>query len=156
MARKTPHFSPLRLIGAVALCQLSGIIGSVFTVSAITEWYAFLNKPFFSPPNWVFGPVWTTLYTLMGISLYLVWQQRKGVSIWFWIQLVLNTLWSISFFALKSPTLAFINVIVLWLSIFLTIKQFYRVQKVAGLLLIPYLLWVTFATLLNAAIAVLN
>lgn len=127
-----------------------------FSFSAIENWYAYLNKPFFNPPNWIFGPVWTTLYILMGISAYLVWKKRKGIPFWFWIQLVLNALWSILFFGLQSPILAFVGVIFLWLSIFLTITSFYRIHKTAAYLLVPYLLWVTFASLLNASIALLN
>jgi len=146
----------LRLLLAILVCQLAGVVGSFFTFSAVRDWYAYIEKPFFSPPNWVFGPVWTTLYTLMGISLYLVWRKGKGVSVWFWVQLVLNTLWSILFFGLRNPSLAFFEIVILWISIFLTIKQFYRVHRAAGFLLVPYLLWVTFAALLNVSIAMLN
>lgn len=148
--------SLVRLVGAVALCQMAGVVGSLFTFSAIESWYATLQKPFFNPPNWIFGPVWTTLYTLMGISLYLLWQTRKRVSLWFWIQLGLNALWSVLFFGLKNPTVAFMEIVVLWLAIFLTIRSTYQSEKFAALLLLPYLAWVTFALLLNASIAVLN
>ena len=146
----------MQATGFVFLCQTAGAIGSIFSFSAIENWYAYLNKPFFNPPNWIFGPVWTTLYILMGISVYLVWKKRKGIPFWFWIQLVLNALWSILFFGLQSPILAFVGVIFLWLSIFLTITSFYRIHKTAAYLLVPYLLWVTFASLLNASIALLN
>ena len=146
----------MQAVGFVLLCQAAGTIGSIFTFSAIPNWYAYLNKPFFNPPNWIFGPVWTTLYTLMGISVYLVWKKRKGIPFWFWVQLVLNALWSILFFGLQNPILAFVGVIFLWLSIFLTITSFYRIHKTAAYLLVPYLLWVTFASLLNASIALLN
>lgn len=146
----------MQAIGFVLLCQAAGTIGSIFTFSAIPNWYAYLNKPFFNPPNWIFGPVWTTLYTLMGIAVYLVWKKRKGIPFWFWVQLVLNALWSILFFGLQNPILAFVGVIFLWLSIFLTITSFYRIHKTAAYLLVPYLLWVTFASLLNASIALLN
>ena len=146
----------MQVIGFILLCQAAGTIGSIFTFSAIPNWYAYLNKPFFNPPNWIFGPVWTTLYTLMGISVYLVWKKRKGIPFWFWVQLVLNALWSILFFGLQNPILAFVGVIFLWLSIFLTITSFYRIHKTAAYLLVPYLLWVTFASLLNASIALLN
>ena len=154
--RESSYTNILQATGFVLLCQTAGAIGSIFSFSAIENWYAYLNKPFFNPPNWIFGPVWTTLYILMGISAYLVWKKRKGIPFWFWIQLVLNALWSILFFGLQSPILAFVGVIFLWLSIFLTITSFYRIHKTAAYLLVPYLLWVTFASLLNASIALLN
>lgn len=147
--------NPLLLIGSIALCVGAGILGSLFTASAIPFWYATLNKPLFSPPNSVFGPIWTILYILMGISLYLVWVKKKIPPV-FWIQLTLNVLWSVIFFALKNPTLAFIEILALWIAIYFTIKSFSRVSKTASNLLIPYLLWVTFATLLNLSIVVLN
>ena len=99
----------IRLIVALILCQAAGIIGSVFTVSAIKDWYMFLEKPFFSPPNWLFGPVWLTLYTLMGVALYLIWRKkgqdkkRQWASRFFLIHLFFNALWSILFFGLKNP-----------------------------------------------------
>ena len=140
---------------------MAGIIGSVFTFPAIPTWYATLNKPFFSPPNWIFGPVWTALFTLMGIALYLVWQKKtkfkKAAALRiFTIQLILNTLWSILFFGLQSPALAFIEILFLWAFIALSIKAFYKVSKAAGYLLVPYILWISFATLLNLAIVMLN
>lgn len=154
--RASSYVNILQLVGFVLLCQAAGTIGSIFTFSAIPNWYAYLNKPFFNPPNWIFGPVWTTLYALMGIAVYLVWKKRKGIPFWFWVQLVLNALWSILFFGLQNPILAFVGVVFLWLSIFLTITSFYRIHKTAAYLLVPYLLWVTFASLLNASIALLN
>ncbi|MDO8498562.1 MAG: TspO/MBR family protein [bacterium] len=144
-----------KLILSLGLCLGAGVLGSVFTTSAIPAWYATLNKPVFAPPNSVFAPVWTTLYILMGISLYLVWQKKKVPSV-FWVQLVLNTLWSIIFFGLKNPALAFVNIVALWIAIFLTIKSFYKINKLASYLLIPYLLWVTIASLLNLSIIILN
>ena len=153
----------LKLTFSIGICLGAGIIGSFFTVSAIPTWYATLNKPFFSPPNWIFGPVWTILYILMGYSLYLVWVKRNpstslrtGVPTVFWIQLILNTAWSIIFFGMRNPTLAFINIIVLWIAIVLTIKAFSKVDKLAPQLLWPYLAWVSFATFLNLAIVLLN
>jgi translocator protein len=124
-------------------------------MSAIPTWYAALNKPFFSPPNWIFGPVWTLLYIMMGYSLYLVWVRRKVPTI-FWIQLFLNFIWSIIFFGMKNPTLALVNIIVLWIAIVLTIKAFSKIDKLASRLLWPYLAWVSFATFLNLAIVLLN
>ena len=151
-----------KAIALIILCQLAGIIGSVFTFQAIPGWYADLARPDFAPPNWVFGPVWTTLYTLMGISAYLVLRKglkRKGVRTAlgvFGTQLVLNALWSILFFGLRSPFYAFIEIIVLWASIAASIALFWKISKTAGLLLIPYILWVSFAAILNFYIWMLN
>ncbi|RJR28983.1 tryptophan-rich sensory protein [Candidatus Microgenomates bacterium] len=149
-----------KLVLAIALCQLAGIVGSVFTFQAIPTWYATLNKPFFSPPNWVFGPVWTALYTLMGVSLYLIWTnksklKKEALSV-FYAQLIINSLWSMLFFGLKNPALAFIVILLLWVLIAATIVKFYKFSKLASYLLIPYLLWVGFASVLNLAIVLLN
>lgn len=152
----------LKLIISIAICELAGVTGSIFTVSAIPTWYASLDKPSFSPPNWVFGPVWTILYLLMGISLYLVWE--KGLREWesrsavriFTLQLSLNVLWSILFFGLKAPGYAFIAIIALWLAIALMILKFRRISKRAAYMLLPYILWVSFAALLNYAVWQLN
>ncbi len=144
-----------KLILSIGFCLGAGIVGSFFTISSIPTWYATLNKPFFSPPNWVFAPVWTILYILMGISLYLVWK-KKIVPTVFWIQLILNALWSIIFFGMRNPVLAMVNIIALWISIFLTIKAFNKINKLSGQLLYPYLTWVSFATILNLAIVLLN
>jgi len=148
-----------KLIIALILPQLAGIIGSVFTISSIPTWYATLNKPFFNPPNWVFGPVWILLYFLMGISLYLVWESKKenkkALRI-FGIQLALNTLWSIVFFGFHSPIGALIVIFALLMSIAVTILEFMKISKKVGYLLIPYILWTSFATLLNFAIFLLN
>lgn len=152
----------LPLIVSLSVCFSATIIGSFFTFEAIPTWYAGLNKPFLNPPNWVFGPVWTTLYFMMGISLYLVWQKKLNKKIkqtsllLFFSQLVLNALWSIVFFGFQSPLIAFLVIIALWLLIYLTIKSFIVISKPAGYLLIPYLLWVTFASLLNLSIVILN
>ncbi len=150
------------LFFSIGVCFLAAGIGSLFTTSAIDTWYATLQKPFFNPPSWVFGPVWTLLYLLMGISLYIVWitktdkkTKRKAIT-FFFIQLALNVLWSILFFGLKSPIAAFIGIIVLWLAILLTIKNFLQISKAAGWLLIAYLAWVSFATILNLSIVILN
>lgn len=146
-----------KLILSIALCLGAGIIGSFFTASAIPTWYATLVKPSFSPPNWIFGPVWTTLYILMGISLYLVWTSKKKiVPNIFWVQLILNASWSIVFFGMKNPELAFVNIIALWVVISLTIEKFSKISKTASYLLYPYLTWVTFALFLNFSIAELN
>jgi len=144
-----------RLILSIGLCLGAGVLGSFFTTSSIPTWYTSLNKPFFSPPNWVFGPVWTILYIMMGASLYLVWIKAKVPAV-FWVQLVLNALWSIIFFGMRNPALAFVDIIALWIAIFLTIKYFYKINKLAGQLLLPYLLWVSFASVLNFFIWQLN
>jgi tryptophan-rich sensory protein len=131
-------------------------VGSFFTFNSVSTWYPTLEKPFFNPPSWIFGPVWTTLYFLMGISLFLVWGKKKTDLTWFWAQLALNAFWSIVFFGMKSPGLAFLVIVLLWISIFLTIKSFYKINKNAAYLLYPYLAWVTFASILNLFIAILN
>jgi len=150
------------LVLSIGVCFLAAGIGSRFTTSAIDTWYTTLQKPFFNPPNWIFGPVWTLLYLIMGISLYIVWIAKvekkaklQGIT-FFFIQLALNVLWSILFFGLKSPTAALIGIIFLWLAIFLTIRSFLQISKKAGWLLIPYLVWVSFATILNLSIVILN
>jgi len=152
----------IRLVIAVAICQIAAIVGSVFTTPAIPTWYSGLRKPDLAPPNWVFAPVWTVLYLLMGISLFLVWNAglgksnvRKSVVI-FGVQLALNIFWSYLFFGLRSPLLGLIGIVVLWIMIVLTIVSFFKVSKVATLLLVPYLLWVSFASYLNYAVLILN
>ena len=149
-----------KLIISLIIPFIASLIGSLFTSSAIPSWYSALNKPFFSPPNWIFAPAWTALYLLMGISLYLVWinkskLKKKAVSI-FGIQLGLNALWSIIFFGLHAPLFAFIEIILLWLSILFTIIYFYRINKTSAYLLIPYIIWVSFAAVLNFSIFFLN
>lgn len=146
----------------ILVCLSAGIIGSFYTYPAIPVWYAGLNKPFFSPPNWIFGPVWTILYVMMGISAYMIWKKRKesleaakGLSI-FALQLILNTMWSVVFFGFRDPFFAFLLIIVLWSAILLTIFQFRKLSVNAALLLGPYIIWVTFAALLNAAVWLMN
>jgi len=145
----------IKLIVSIFICQSAGILGSIFTTPAISGWYTNLQKPSFAPPNWVFAPVWISLFTLMGISLYFFSEKglkdkkvRLSLSIFF-IHLVLNTLWSIIFFGLRSPYLAFIEIIVLWFFIILTIVSFYKVSRKAAFLLLPYIFWVSFAAILN-------
>jgi translocator protein len=149
-----------KFILAIVICQVIGVIGGLFTASSIPTWYAALQKPSFNPPNWIFAPVWTTLYAMMGISLYLVWQKmakgsRQAIKI-FMIQLALNLLWSVLFFYQKSPLAAFIEIIVLWAAILATIFFFYRISKPAAYIMVPYLLWVSFAAVLNFSIYILN
>ncbi len=156
-----------KLIIAIVVSELAGIIGSVFTTPSIAGWYAGIVKPALNPPAWVFGPVWTTLFALMGIAAFLVWSsyakatedKKKGIKvalILFGIQLVLNTLWSIIFFGLHSPGGALVEIAFLWLAILATIITFYKISKPAVWLLIPYIAWVSFAMYLNYAIWALN
>ncbi|MBI2544988.1 MAG: tryptophan-rich sensory protein [Candidatus Aenigmarchaeota archaeon] len=150
-----------KLVISIAVCEAAGLIGSIFTLSSIPTWYASLVKPSFSPPNWIFGHVWTILYALMGISLYLVWEKgfnrkTKFAFYLFGTQLALNSLWSILFFGLRSPLYAFIEIVALWISIVLTIFSFYRISKTSAILLLPYIAWVSFALILNLAIFQLN
>lgn len=146
-----------RLIISLILPQLAGLVGSFFTAPAISNWYAFLEKPSFNPPSWIFGPAWILLYILMGISSYLVWQKgdKKALTI-FWIHLFFNALWSIVFFGLQNPGLAFLNIIVIWVFIIVLIIKFWKINKWSSILLIPYLLWVSFASVLNYFIWQLN
>jgi tryptophan-rich sensory protein len=148
-----------KLIVSIAIPLIAGFIGSIFTTKSIPNWYATIQKPSFNPPNWIFGPVWTTLFILMGIALYLVWTSGKAnnAALWiFGIQLALNVLWSIIFFGLHSPLWAFVDIIALWLAILATIISFFSVSPPAAYLLVPYILWVSFATILNWKIMVLN
>jgi tryptophan-rich sensory protein len=152
----------LRLAISLIICQLAGFIGSLFTRPAISGWYAALNKPSFTPPSAVFGPVWFSLYVMMGISLFLVWHHgsrgqnvRTGM-ILFVIQLVLNTLWSILFFGFRSPPAGLVGILILWVAILLTLIHFWKVSRSAGVLLVPYIAWVSFAAVLNTSLWVLN
>ena len=152
----------IRLIISILICQSAGAIGSIFTVSSVKTWYVTLIKPSFNPPSWIFGPVWTILYTLMGISLWIIWKQKlegKNVKIAltvFFIQLILNASWSFFFFGIKNLDVAFLVIILMWIFIAATIYFFYRISSLAGLLQIPYLLWVSFASILNYSISKLN
>ena len=151
-----------RLIISIIIPQLIGLSGTFFTSSSTNSWYEALNKPAFTPPDAVFGPVWIFLYLLMGISLFLIWNnglENKNVRnaiIVFAIQLFLNSLWSIVFFGLQSTILGFVVIILLWLAIILTIRKFYPISSIAAWLLSPYLLWVTFAMILNYFLLVMN
>lgn len=151
-----------KLILSIIACECVGFLGTPFTIAAIPTWYTTLHKPFFAPPSWIFGPVWTLLYLLMGISLYLIWIQgatKKKVraALWvFGIQLALNFIWTPIFFGMRSPILGLLVIIAMWIAIIMTMKKFYPLSRWASYLLTPYLLWVSFATLLNTAIAFLN
>ncbi len=139
---------------------LASAIGGFFTSTSVSTWYVDLVKPTFNPPSWVFGPVWTALYLLMGISLYLVWIEKsknKDMAFTFFgIQIFLNAMWSVLFFGLQKPLFAFIEIIFLWNAILFTIVCFYRINKTSAYLLIPYILWVSFAAVLNFFLFYLN
>ena len=151
-----------KLILSIVISELAGIIGSIFTIPSIDGWYESLVNPPLNPPVWVFGPVWTTLFALMGIAAFLIWKKgldRRDVKIALGIflsQLVLNTLWSIIFFGLHSPGGALIEIVFLWFAILVTIITFAKISKPAAWLLMPYILWVSFALYLNYTILVLN
>ena len=151
----------LKLLASVALPLLLGSIAGIFTARAIPEWYETLNKPFFNPPNWVFAPVWTALYIAMGISVFLIWKLEAGkernqaIGI-FLLQLLLNFGWSFCFFYFKMPGLALLEIIALWATIAWMINRFYKLKPLAAYINIPYLLWVSFAMALNAAVFWLN
>ncbi|MFH0798112.1 MAG: TspO/MBR family protein [Candidatus Woesearchaeota archaeon] len=151
-----------RLILSILICQAAGWIGAIFTSSSVKLWYPYLAKPFFNPPSWVFGPVWTLLFLLMGVSLYIVWQNGSRSKYYgpamfvFFAQLVFNIFWSVLFFGLKSPLAAFFEIIMLWSLIWAMIIVFRRISRTASNLQIPYLLWVSFAAVLNFCIYYLN
>ena len=153
---------PIKLAASVVMCLLAGFVGSLFTTPKIDGWYASIHKPSFTPPGWLFGPVWTLLYVLMGIALYIVWRKglaAKGVKIAlavFLVQLVLNALWSFAFFGAESPLAGLVVIVALWAMIAAAIAAFAPVSRAAAALLMPYILWVSFATILNASIYFLN
>jgi benzodiazapine receptor len=154
---------PTRLIVSLGICLLPSVSGVLFTTrTTLGEWYANLNKPFFTPPGWLFGPVWTTLYLLMGVSAFLVWQkgiEKRPVKValaMFLMQLFLNALWTPLFFGLQNPAAAFVEIILLWVAIVVTIVAMGKVSRLAALLLWPYVLWVSFAAVLNGSIWLLN
>lgn len=175
----------LKFVIAVAISEMAGVIGAIFTAPSVAGWYTTLTKPALNPPGWIFGPVWTTLYFLIGVSLYLVWKRNwkvihplweKSGKAWnplserlwrgdlqkvniigiFIGQYILNILWSVVFFGLHRPDFALFVILALWVSIVYLIINFYRVSKLAAWLLLPYILWVSFATYLNYAFRALN
>jgi benzodiazapine receptor len=170
MKRKKParsssavrRFDWRSLVFWIVLCELAGIVGSVFTATAIPTWYQTLTRPSFSPPNWLFGPVWITLYLLMGIAIALV-RQRKNMkgavqsaTTLFVVHLAANAVWSPIFFGAKNIPLAFINIGFIWVSLILLIFRFYAIEKKSAYLLLPYLAWISFATVLNYHFWLLN
>ncbi|WP_316793935.1 TspO/MBR family protein [Pedobacter frigoris] len=155
-------FKPLAFIINIAIPLGIGYVGSIFTAESVKTWYKTLNKPSFNPPDSLFAPVWTTLFVLIGISAYLVWQKRaqiknfpRTVAIYL-IQLILNLMWSFIFFYAKQIDLALFEIIIFLIMIIINARIFYKIDKVAGLLFIPYILWVSFATLLTYNIFILN
>ncbi len=150
------------LIGAgfVALSECAGIVGAVFTAPSIPGWYATLARPNIAPPNWIFAPVWTTLFLLMGIAAFLVWRSgrtgKKTAFALFALQLALNALWSFVFFGLHNPGVALVEIVFLWLAILATIVAFARFSRGAAWLLAPYIAWVSFAAYLNYLLWILN
>lgn len=152
----------LRFLISIVVCEMVGIAGSIFTRLSIASWYAGLHKPAFTPPGWLFGPVWTMLYLLIGIAAYVVWKQ--GLVNWqvrhalflFVVQLVLNFFWSILFFGLHSIIAGLIGIVLLWFAILFTLYSFFRLSPAAGVLLVPYFFWVSFAMVLNYALWLLN
>jgi tryptophan-rich sensory protein len=151
-----------KLIISILVVFVAGSIGTLATISELTTWYTALTKPTWTPPNWTFGPIWSTLYVLMGIALFLVWRQgleRKDVKyaiLIFAVQIILNVLWSVVFFGMHSIFGGFILILILWIAIFANIIAFYVISKPAGLLLIPYLIWVSIASYLNYSVYLLN
>jgi len=157
---KLPYW--LKIFIGILVCNAVGLLASSVTLPAIPTWYADLNKPPFNPPNWLFGPVWTTLYTLMGISAAAIWhadvadRAKKFALALFGIQLMLNGIWSFLFFGFQSPLLAFIEILFLLVAIIFTFLRFKEIKAWTGWLLLPYLAWVTFASILTLSIYILN
>ena len=148
------------LILSVFVCLGVGALGSAFTASSVAGWYPTLAKPWFTPPSWIFGPVWTVLYVMMGVAAFLVWRRHdvgRAVALGaFAVQLALNALWSPAFFGLRSVTAGMVVIALLLPAIAVTAALFFRRSKLAGLLMLPYLAWTSFAALLNAALLVMN
>jgi translocator protein len=147
------------LAGFLVLCLAVGGVAGALTASSVTTWYPTLVKPSFNPPNWLFAPVWTTLYILMAIAAWRVW--RKGAVLngalgWFYAQLFLNFMWSFLFFNIHNLALALVEIVLMWFAIAITMAKFWKIDRLAGLMFAPYLAWVSFATLLNASLWWLN
>ncbi|RPH32041.1 MAG: tryptophan-rich sensory protein [Bacteroidales bacterium] len=151
----------LKFVISLLLPLSLGAIAGMFTAQAVPEWYATLNQPSFNPPNWVFGPVWTMLYLILGFSFFLIWKQersklRNKAILIFLVQMVLNFGWSFLFFYYHLIGFALFEIIILWASIIGMIVMFYKIKPLAAYLNVPYFLWVTFATILNAGYYFLN
>jgi tryptophan-rich sensory protein len=148
----------LALLGFLGVCFFAAFLGARATMGAVVTWYPTLVKPSWNPPAWVFGPVWTLLYAMMAVAAWLVWRRVDwGVALTvFGVQLALNVAWSFCFFALRNPLAGLVDILLLWVAIAVTMVLFWRVDRLAGWLLVPYLFWVTFATMLNFSIWRLN
>lgn len=149
------------LILSIGICESAGFAGSICTAKSVSNWYSTLCKPSFHPPSWIFAPVWTTLYALMGIASFIIYNEKdkKGAPLALFIfslQLALNLLWTVIFFCMKTPFFALVEILFLWVTILLTIILFWSISKKAALLLIPYLIWVSFASILNFKLWRLN
>jgi benzodiazapine receptor len=151
-----------KALGAILLCEAVGLLAGWATQTSVTTWYPTLTKPGFTPPNWVFAPVWTLLYALMGLAAFLIWRcglrqvRVRNALLAFGVQLVLNAGWSFAFFGARSPALGLVVILFLWGALAWTVDRFFRLRPVAGWLLVPYLAWVSYALALNAAIWTLN
>ena len=149
----------LVLAGFIILCLSVGGVSGFVTVQSVQDWFPTLHKPFFNPPSWIFGPVWTLLYIMMAVAAWRVWLEgsiAKPALNLFFVQLVLNFFWTIIFFGMKNISLALVEIIALWIMIALTLRAFIKIAKPAGWMMAPYLAWVSFATLLNASLWWLN
>jgi translocator protein len=152
----------LKVITCIFLSFMAGFLGGIATETGTGSWYAQLEKPAFQPPGWLFGPVWTVLYILMAVAAFLIWKKGwntigvKTALTFYLVQLILNALWSFSFFQMESPALGLINITLLLIALIATTIRFFRINEVSGYMLIPYIIWVIFATSLNAAILLLN
>ncbi|MFP4229212.1 MAG: TspO/MBR family protein [Salinivenus sp.] len=163
---QTESRSTLRLVlialGFVVVCEAVGLVAAWATQLSVTTWYPTLDKPGFTPPNWLFAPVWTILYAMMGLAAFLLWRtdgsdgRRRAALGWFVVQLALNAGWSFAFFGARSPAGGLVVIVALWGALAWTTDRFFRLRAAAGWLLVPYLLWVTYAAALNAGIWLLN
>lgn len=160
MTTPSVHRPWLLLVACIGAAFVAGAIGSAATFEHVRSWYPTLAKPSWNPPNWIFGPVWTTLYVLMGIAAWRVWRTARpgvtGLVRLYFVQLVLNALWSVLFFGLKNPAWALVDIALLWGLLVWLLVGFWRHDRVAAALWLPYVLWVSFATALNTAIVRLN
>ena len=151
-----------RLILSIIICQMAGVIGSIFTAGSVTSWYPTLVKPSFSPPGFYIGLIWIVLFTLMGISLFLIWRETpsnpaaRNALYFFAAQLIVNVLWSVAFFGMRSPISGLVVIAFLWVLILITIIKFWPINRTAALLLIPYIVWVSIAAYLNFSLWRLN
>ena len=158
---RSPRSLALGLVTSVVICFGAALLGNFATMPKIATWYSEISKPAWTPPDWVFGPVWSLLYAMMAISAWLVWRELGGKIVrkpllWFGAQLALNSLWSVLFFGMQRPAWSLVEVFFLWLTILMTIRAFWPLSRWAAMLLVPYFLWVSFASILNVAIWQLN